>query len=177
MEEVKNIISDAQKEAQKKYDKKTQMVSVKYTPANMGEYEKLKTYLNNTGQNANAFIKGLIRNFFESGQDRKGVINIAEKDPVKDKRDRLEEYYPYLWIDRESIQFLYDNFGEKTADKVLDEFASIIESDVDNIIEDKGCGFDRWIKDIEYCMDEDGFLEGSEEEICDKLIEEMCDSF
>lgn len=170
----KGKVSESQKAAQKKYDRKTQIVSVKYTPANIGEYKELKSYLDNTGQSANSFIKGLIKEFFESGQDRKGVTNTAENNPAEDKWDRLEEYYPYSWIDRGSIQFLYDNFGEKTTDKVLDEFASIIEGEVDNIIEDKGCEFDKWIEDIEYCMNEDGFLEGSEKEICGKLIEEMC---
>lgn len=177
MKEAKNTVSDAQKAAQKKYDRKTQIVSVKYTPANMDEYKELKSYLDDTGQSANAFIKGLIKEFLESGRGRKGAVNIAEKDSVKDKSDRLEGYYPYSWIDYESIQFLYDRFGEETMDKVLDEFASIIESEVGNIVEGRGCAFDEWIKDIEDCMDEDGFQKGNEQETCDKLIEGMCNWF
>ena len=63
-------ISNAQKAAQKKYDQKTKMVSIKYTPSDMNEYQRLKNYLDKTGQSTNKFIKNLINNFFESGQDQ-----------------------------------------------------------------------------------------------------------
>ena len=32
MAEIRNIVSESQKAAQKKYDQKTKMVSIKYTP-------------------------------------------------------------------------------------------------------------------------------------------------
>lgn len=66
MAENKNIVSEAQKAAQKKYDQKIKMVSIKYTPSNMNEYQRLKNYLDSTGQSTNGFIKNLINNFFQS---------------------------------------------------------------------------------------------------------------
>lgn len=78
MEEIKNTVSDAQKAAQKKYDQKTKTVSIKYTPADMEDYERLKMYLDRTGKSTNKFIKELVNDFFDSG---KGEIyeNVIEK--------------------------------------------------------------------------------------------------
>ena len=42
MAEIRNIVSESQKAAQKKYDQKTKMVSIKYTPLDMNEYQRLK---------------------------------------------------------------------------------------------------------------------------------------
>lgn len=55
MEEIKNTVSDAQKAAQKKYDQKTKTVSIKYTPADMEDYERLKSYIDETGKNINGW--------------------------------------------------------------------------------------------------------------------------
>ncbi|MCD8067924.1 MAG: hypothetical protein LUE87_03375, partial [Lachnospiraceae bacterium] len=53
-------LSDAQKAAQKKYDEKTKMISVKYTPVDMADYEKMRSFLDGSGQSANQFIKILL---------------------------------------------------------------------------------------------------------------------
>lgn len=84
MEEIKNTVSDAQKAAQKKYDQKTKMVSIKYTPADMDDYERLKVYLDKTGKSTNGFIKELVNDFFDSG---KGEIyeNAIEKNYIQYK--------------------------------------------------------------------------------------------
>ena len=63
MEEIKNTVSDAQKAAQKKYDQKTKTVSIKYTPADMEDYKRLKMYLDRTGKSTNKFIKELVNDF------------------------------------------------------------------------------------------------------------------
>lgn len=42
---IKNKISDSQKAAQKRYDQKTKMVSIKYNLSEMEEYKQLKSYL------------------------------------------------------------------------------------------------------------------------------------
>ena len=65
MKEIKNTVSDAQKAAQKRYDQKTKTVSIKYTPADMEDYERLKRYIDETGKSTNGFIKDLINDFFE----------------------------------------------------------------------------------------------------------------
>lgn len=173
MEKTKNTISISQKAAQKKYDQKTKMVSIKYTPSDMNEYLRLKNYLDRTGQSTNGFIKNLIKNFFESGEDQKNVVNRV-KTPIEKSRERQEGYYPYCWMDDESMQFLYDKFGQKAMDQILNEFAEIVESELDDILEDKGCGFNDWISDIKERMNEDEFFGDSVEEICKNLIEEMC---
>ena len=79
MAEIRNIVSESQKAAQKKYDQKTKMVSIKYTPLDMNEYQRLKNYLNRTGQSTNGFIKKLINDFFESGQDKNNTQNRPKK--------------------------------------------------------------------------------------------------
>lgn len=71
MAEIRNMVSESQKAAQKKYDQKTKMISIKYTPSDMNEYMRLKSYLNKTGQSTNAFIKTLIINFLNPGRTKR----------------------------------------------------------------------------------------------------------
>ena len=50
------MADERQREYQRKYDKKTKMISVKYILSDMREYDRLKEYLEKTGQSANSFI-------------------------------------------------------------------------------------------------------------------------
>lgn len=48
--------------AQKKYrDEKTMQFTIKYTPTDIEEGQRVKTYLEQSGQSANSYIKGLIK--------------------------------------------------------------------------------------------------------------------
>lgn len=47
--------------AQKKYREKTLQVTVKYTPTDIQEGQRVKAYLEQTGQSANSYIKALIK--------------------------------------------------------------------------------------------------------------------
>lgn len=145
MEKIKKTLSVTQKTAQKNYDKKTKMVSIKYNLSDMDEYRRLKNYLADTGQSANGFIKALINNFFESEQDIKKVDNIYQN-PLEKKRNIKEEYYPCSWIEAESIQFFLDKFGQKLTDEIINEYIDNIKFQIDDIVEQKGCGFDNWGK-------------------------------
>lgn len=53
--------TDADRKADKKYRAKTIVMSVKYTPTDMIEGNRLKHYLATSGQSANAYIKSLIK--------------------------------------------------------------------------------------------------------------------
>lgn len=172
MNESKKSISNAQKISQKKYDQKTKMISVKYTPANMDEYERLKVYLNETGQSTNNFIKSLINNFFESGQDQEN-FNHTEKAPVIEKNNGKKYYDPYSWISDDSIRFLQDSFGEDIMNKVLHEYSENIEFDIDNMLEDKGCNFDDWIEELKNRINDGEFQKASKEEMCKELIADL----
>lgn len=172
MEQEKKTISNAQKAAQKKYDQKTKMVSIKYTPSDMNDYQRMKNYLDRTGQSTNKFIKSLINNFFDSGQDQIHSTNRI-KSPIEEKRDMEKKYYPYLWVDDENLQFMYDNFDHKTMDKVLFEYEDVIVSELENLLEEKGCGFEDWIDDIKERKYDNEFQDGTKEEICEKMIKEM----
>ena len=55
--------------SQKTYNSKCYYFSVKYTPAESDQADKLKTYLKETGQSANAYIKDLIKRDL----DKKGI--------------------------------------------------------------------------------------------------------
>lgn len=176
MAEIRNIVSESQKAAQKKYDQKTKMVSIKYTPSDMNEYQRLKNYLDSTGQSTNGFIKKLINDFFESGQDKSNAQSIP-KDPVQEKLDIKENYYPCSWIDAESIQLIYDNFGQKAMDEVIKEYLDMVNLDVEDILEGKGCDFDEWVNDIAERIKDNEFHGYTNEEICEKLIHKICGAF
>lgn len=174
MEEIKNTVSDAQKAAQKKYDQKTKTVSIKYTPADMEDYERLKRYIDETGKSTNGFIKQLVNDFFESGQDRKPVEDKAIT-PLQKKRQKQEEYYPYYYVSSDGIQFFYDKFGESIADNILDEFEGIIENGVEEVLENKGDGLDEWVSEIEERINDGEYQDKSTEEVRKELINELCD--
>ena len=76
------MADERQREYQRKYDKKTKMISVKYILSDMREYDRLKEYLEKTGQSANSFIKSLINDFFEQ---KKYVLNIDHINTKKNK--------------------------------------------------------------------------------------------
>ncbi|MCD7807537.1 MAG: hypothetical protein LUH19_09415 [Lachnospiraceae bacterium] len=65
MEKENTKVSEAQKAAQKKYDEKTKVISVKYTPVDMADYEKMRSFLDESGQSANQFIKSLIHDYLD----------------------------------------------------------------------------------------------------------------
>ena len=174
MEEIKNTISDAQKAAQKKYDQKTKTVSIKYTPADMEDYERLKKYIDKTGKSINGFIKELVNDFFESGQNQKPVEDKMIT-PLQKKRRKQEEYYPYCNVSSDGIQFFYDKFGENIADNILDEFECIVKSGIEEVLESKGDGLDEWAVDIQERIDDGEYQGKSTEEIRKELINELCD--
>lgn len=176
MEEIKNTISSAQKAAQQKYDQKTKTVSIKNTPADMKEYQRLKSYLDMSGQSMNGFIKSLIHNFIESGQAQRNVTNRATT-PIEEHRKRQEQYYPYYYISTESMQLLYNKFGQKVMSNILNKFTEYINDEIDYILEDKGDRFEEWVEEIEQRMEEGEFQERINDEICIKLIKEMNNIF
>lgn len=47
--------------SQKTYNNKCHYFTVKYTPVESDQADKLKTYLKETGQSANAYLKELIK--------------------------------------------------------------------------------------------------------------------
>jgi hypothetical protein len=65
MEEKSNVTKLTQKDYQKKYDEKTQSVTIKYTPADMSDYNRMMRHLESTGKSRSSFIKELINDFFE----------------------------------------------------------------------------------------------------------------
>ena len=172
MEQVKKTISNAQKAAQKKYDHKTKMVSIKYTLSEMSEYQRLKNYLDKTGQSTNKFIKSLINNFFESGQDQI-FFERKVKSPIEERTEIQKKFYPYCEVYYDDLQFLYDSFGQKTMDRIFCEFEDIIDSALDNILEETGSGFKEWVDDVKKRMDDGEFQDGTKEEICKKLISQI----
>ncbi|MCI5588025.1 MAG: hypothetical protein MR384_09120 [Lachnospiraceae bacterium] len=57
------------KDAQKRYSKKTKTFAIKYTPNDIMEMYRLKTFLEVNGISANAYIKSVIK----EDLDNKGI--------------------------------------------------------------------------------------------------------
>lgn len=70
----------AMTESQKKYEKKRMQscksYTIKYTPKELNESDRLQRYLNNTGLSANAYLKELVRRDLDS----KGIGYIDSMD-------------------------------------------------------------------------------------------------
>lgn len=174
MDELKNTVSASQKKAQKKYDQKTKMLSVKYTPYDMNEYEKLKLYLQKTGQSANGFIKKLIKDFFASGKD---YSFISKNTPSEEKQDERRYFCPFSYIAVERIEYLYDTFGKEITDQTLTEYYEILESNLENLLEEFGNTFDEWSECLEEDISTENFEISTQEETLKKLKEDLNDYF
>ena len=117
-------ISHSQKAAQKRYDQKTKMVSVKYTLSEMEDYIQLKEYLGKTNQSMNGFIKGLIKSYFASG---KGTIY---ERPLENKLHDTRTYDNYKNITWDDIQPLIDRLGKLQTQVLLSRYERIFEDAV-----------------------------------------------
>lgn len=63
-------LTEAEKRAQRKYNEKTITVAASYKPGtDLPEGQRVKSYLKQTGQSANSYIKALIK----ADLDSKGV--------------------------------------------------------------------------------------------------------
>ena len=145
MEENKKHTTLTQKDYQKKYDKKTKIVSVKYVLSDMKDYIRLKEYLDRTGQTANSFIKDLINDFFEH---KKYEMN----------EERIADYYKDYNVNEELLDKLENIVGSDRTNILMDYQRDCIESELSDAFRDRGDGFDEWIEqfieDIE-CGDVD----------------------
>ncbi len=133
MEENKKPVTLAQREYQKKYDKKTKMISIKYVLSDMNDYDRLMKYLERTGQSANGFIKELIKDFFEK-----------EKYVLNDKK--VADYFKDYNVDGELLDRLKDMVGNEKFDMIMDHHRDRIESDLYDAFMDRGEGFDEWVE-------------------------------
>lgn len=132
MEEKSNVTKLTQKDYQKKYDEKTQSVTIKYTPADMSDYNRMMSYLESTGKSRSSFIKKLINDFFE-----------------KNEEDVVAEYYQSYNVDDEHLQKLKYLLGDRKYKIVMDIHADAILSDLSMTFEEYGIAFEEWIDQLE----------------------------
>ena len=133
MEENKKHTTLTQKDYQKKYDKKTKIVSIKYVLSDMKDYMRLKEYLDRTGQTANSFIKDLINDFFEH-----------KKYEMND--ERIADYFKDYNVSGELLDNLKKTVGNEKFDIIMDIYKSTIESELYDAYMGKGDSFDEWIE-------------------------------
>lgn len=127
------MVDDRQKEYQRKYDKKTKMISVKFALCDMSIYNRLKEYLAQTGKSANGFIKELINDFFEHDEP---IIN----DSI------IAEYFKDYEVSGELLNKLEKAVGTAKYNLIMDCSKESIESDLYTAFLDRGCSFDEWIE-------------------------------
>ena len=133
MEENKKHTILTQKDYQKKYDKKTKMVSIKYVLSEMDDYDRLMQYLNKTGKTKNAFIKELINDFFEH---KKYEMN----------EGRIADYFKDFNINEELLDKLKTKVGESKFNIIMDYYRDTIKDELYEAYMDKGAAFDEWIE-------------------------------
>lgn len=121
---TKGKVSQAQKEAQRRYDKySTKMVSVKYTPVDINDYYELKEYLaEHPKESANGLIKDLIHNFLQTKDKNQAThgVGVGKRSDVKS--DEVWYLKPFEGIKPENIEYLYKHFGRFCGDQVLDAY-------------------------------------------------------
>lgn len=82
--------NESQKKAQKKYNKKSLTFAICYRPNEMKEGLRLKAYLTQTKQSANAYIKNLIQEdldmmnipYLDNADDNNHTDNIDDNDSL-----------------------------------------------------------------------------------------------
>lgn len=160
-------VSDSQKQAQKRYDKKIKMVSVKYTLSEMEEYTQLKEYLEKTNQSMNGFVKGLIRSYFASGQ---GTIY---KRPLEKKLHNTRTYHNYKNITIDDVQPLIDYFGKTQTQILLSQYERIFEDAVLAEREEYETKLLIWMEDVMKRVEQGKFEDMKRNEKYHKLKDEL----
>lgn len=135
MEEKRNVTKLTQKDYQKKYDEKTQSVTIKYTPADMSDYDRMMKYLEKTGKSRSSFIKELINDFFENKK-----YTVTES--------RIADYYKIYNVDGELLDKLKVVVGEEKYNIILDFCKTVVECELYDAYIDKGDDFDNWIEEF-----------------------------
>ena len=135
MEEKSNVTKLTQKDYQKKYDEKTQSVTIKYTPADMSDYDRMMKYLEKTGKSRSSFIKELINDFFEN-----------EKYAITESR--IADYYKIYNVDGELLDKLKAVVGEEKYNIILGIFKTFVEDELYDAYIYKGDDVDVWIEDF-----------------------------
>lgn len=132
MEGNKGRTALEQKDYQRKYDKKTKIVSAKYVLSDMQDYDRLMDYLKRTGQTANSFIKRLVNGFFEKGYGNYGY-------PIPRECEK-GEYYKFDYISDESFRELERILGgdAEKYNMVLDYYDGCIKDEWDMPLRRRG---------------------------------------
>ena len=133
-------VSEAQKAAQKRYDGKTKMVSLKYTPKDIDQYEKLQEYLKESNESANGFIKSLIMDFLSQDEFKRDMTyKIAKKNKVTDG----DICYPLKGIKEQNIQYLYKHFTRERVNEMLEKYRY---KTICKIQEENANKFNEWVE-------------------------------
>lgn len=133
-------VSETQKAAQKRYDKKTKMVSLKYTPKDIDQYERLQKYLKESNESANGFIKNLIMDFLSQDEtNRDMVYKIAKKNKTTDS----DICYPFKGIKEQNIQYLYEHFDRGYVNEMLEKYK---HRTINKIQEENANKFNEWVE-------------------------------
>ncbi len=126
-------VSESQKAAQKRYDKKTKMVSLKYTPKDIDQYDRLQEYLEESNESANGFIKRLIADFLSGNETyRYGANNIAD-----------DAYNPFKGIKEKNIQYLYKHFDKEFVNEILNKYKYMMTH---KIQQEQANKFNEWVE-------------------------------
>ena len=162
-----NKVSDSQKQAQKRYDKKVKMISIKYTLSEMEEYTQLKEYLEKTNQSMNGFVKGLIRYYFALGQG-----TIYER-PLEKKLHKKVTYDRYKNITLEDVQPLIDYFGKTQIQALLSQYERIFDDVVLAEREAYETKLLIWMEDVMKRVEQGEFEDMEQNEKYHKLKDEL----
>ena len=136
-------VSEAQKAAQKKYDQeKTKVISIKYTPVDMLDYFEFKKYLEENGESANALIKELIHNFLMT-KDKHSVSHGVKNRSVN-KIEEAHTYYPYRYMNQDTIESLYQSLGRYVVDEMLETYRTQMEEVAIKGFAEK---YNKWLED------------------------------
>lgn len=168
MDKNKNVVTEAQKVAQKKYDQKTKMISAKYVLSDMSDYDRLMKYLEKAGQSTNSFIKMLINGFFEKGYDKYRYPTPKEYE--------LMTFYKYSEITDECLEKLKRilNNDESKYNIIFDMYANYTESEIETALLDKACEFKDWVNDLEEYINSGEISMESDEAFAHDFENEMC---
>lgn len=165
-------VTEAQKRAQKKYDdEKTKNISLKFTPKTMKQYEQLKEYTDRTGKSINGFIKELLADFFENGSNREKKENMENVMP-----QNLNDVYSICfcsYIYDESIQYLKDNYGNDTTEKILSELYESMKEELDEVVERCGDSFEAWVDELPDRIDEEEIVLDDKKDVAKVLCYDM----
>lgn len=173
------MASTSQKRANRNYGEKCITKTVKYTPNEIKEYEKLENYLEESGNTFSGLVKELLKKHIQKSEEQPIIKTASTISSAKNITALSFETYPFFNIELGKMEYLYEHFNKEVIDQIMKNTLESFDESLHDCgyFEDYGCRFEEWVEDtVKDMIENNEFKDLTQKEIINKLESSMCDN-